>query len=179
MPYSINLRSDNASSSRIRNLWVQCGRLESRPSMESLGYPPHFTLAVFDDAQELDLVSAIESLAPSIARLTVRFDRIRYFETPDSIVLWAAPAASEPLAELHSRVHDRVVSESCRPRYRPGAWVPHCSLAVAIDRARRSEAMAIVETGVSPFEVQFDVIDSARFHPVEVFHERVLSDNDR
>jgi len=142
--------------------------------MDSLGYPPHFTLAVFDDAQEQELISAVDSLYPSLSNVTVRFDRIRYFDTPNSIVLWAAPANSEPLAELHSQVHYRVNSESCRPNYRAGNWVPHCSLAVAIDPVRRSEAMAVVETAIAPFDVVFDVIDCARFHPVEVIYERVL-----
>jgi len=174
MPYSINIRSDDGSSSRIRDLWALCERLEERPSMRALGYPPHFTLAVLDDAQEPRLVAAVESLPESLSTVTVRFDRIAHFETPSSIVLWAAPSNPAPLAELHGQVHERVNSGTCRSNYRPGFWVPHCSLAVAIDLARRSEAMAIVQSEVAPFEVAFDVIDCARFHPVEVFYERVL-----
>lgn len=142
--------------------------------MDSLGYPPHFTLAVFDDVREKELISALDALFPSLSSITVRFNRIRYFETPNSIVLWVAPADSEPLAQLHSKVHDLVNSESCRPNYRAGNWVPHCSLAVAIDPARRSEAMATVETDIASFDVVFDVIDCARFHPVEVIYERAL-----
>jgi hypothetical protein len=34
--------------------------------------------------------------------------------------------------------------------------------------------MEMVEAGISPFEVVFDVIDCARFYPVEVIYERVL-----
>ena len=179
MPYSINLRSDDESSSRIRDLWALCGGLEERPSMRSLGYPPHFTLAVFDEAQEPSLVAAIESLAAARSPVVVRFDRIGHFETPDSIVLWAAPADSKPLTELHGQLHGLIDSAACRSNYRPGVWVPHCSLATAIDLGRRSEAMAVVQTELAPFEVVFDVIDCARFHPVKVIHERALPAADR
>jgi hypothetical protein len=34
--------------------------------------------------------------------------------------------------------------------------------------------MAMVETEIAPFEVVFDVIDCAHFHPVEVIYERTL-----
>ena len=78
------------------------------------------------------------------------------------------------MAELHDQVHQKVEFESCRRNYLPEIWMQHCSLAVAIDPARRSEVMAIVETEISPFEVVFDVIDCVRFHPVEVFCERTL-----
>ena len=142
--------------------------------MEYLGYPPHFTLAAFDNAEESELIAAVESLAASLSRIEVRFDRISHFETPSSIVLWAAPANPAVLAEIHSQVHERVDSNGCRSNYRPGAWIPHCSLAIAIDPARRSEAMAIAQTDISSFEVMFDVIDCARFHPVEVIYERAL-----
>jgi 2'-5' RNA ligase len=174
MPYSINIRSDDVSASKIRDFWALCARLEETPSMDSLGYPPHFTLAVFDYARESTLIAAVESLAASLSRVAVRFDRISHFETPTSIILWAAPADTPPLVKIHRSVHDSVTSENCRAKYRPGIWVPHCSLAVAIDPSRRREAMAIIQTEIAPFEVIFDVVDCAHFHPVEIVHEKDL-----
>lgn len=174
MPFSINIRCDNASARRIRELWSQCGRLEARPSMESLGYPPHFTLAVFDHVGEAELVAAVDGVGSAGSCIPVQFDRIGVFETPDAIVLWAAPSDPAPLTALHHRVHEQIDSPACRAHYRPGAWVPHCSLATAIDKEHRGAATAMVRAGIEPFRVLFDVLDCARFHPVQVLHEQRL-----
>jgi len=174
MPFSINIRSDDPSCQKIRELWALCASLEDQPSMVSLGYPPHFTLAVFDNAQESELTSLVGVLASAVSRVSVSFNRLSYFETPTSIVLWAAPADPAPLAEIHRQVHARIDCESCWPNYRPGTWIPHCSLAIDVDPARRKEAMAIAHSEIAPFDVVFDVLDCARFHPVEVLYERVL-----
>jgi hypothetical protein len=106
MPYSINIRSDNHSSRPIRDLWSLCAALEDQPSMIALDYPPHFTLAVLDEADESRLASAVETVSSRTTQVLVRFDRVRYFETPTSIVLWAAPSDSSKLADVHNAIHE-------------------------------------------------------------------------
>lgn len=174
MPYSINIRSDDRSSQRIRDLWTLCARLEDQPSMVSLGYPPHFTLASFDEAHESQLSRAVDALSSSLSKVRVPFDRINHFEKPGSIMLWASPADSSALTQIHRQLHRHIDSSSCRTNYQPGTWIPHCTLAIDVDPSRRSEALAITRMEIAPFDVVFDVIDCARLHPVDVIHERAL-----
>lgn len=175
MPYSVNIRSDDASSANIRLLWDRCALLEPAASMRSLQYPPHITFAIYDDISREVLVNAFDTAVEGVPPLTVRFDSLGYFDAPHAIVLWAKPALPPEFADFHRRIHSFIDVESCRQNYRPGVWIPHCTLATAVDHCRREEAIALVSQKIEAFEVKFDVADCAYFKPVEVIHEKALS----
>lgn len=175
MPYSINIRSDNVSSAAIKTLWKECAQLEGQPSMEALNYPPHLGLAVYDDIDNALLFDAFDAAFANMPKVIVRFERLGYFETPDRIILWADPILPRAISEVHDRIHTLINPGSCRPNYRPGAWVPHCSLATAIDGSRRDAAIALTRRSIAPIEVEFDVADCAIFPPVKVVREQGLS----
>ena len=137
-------------------------------------YPPHITFAVFDQIEEGKLTSAVEALSSALSPVVVAFDRIRHFDTPSSIILWAAPADPSHLASIHRQLHGLFDRDHCRSNYLPEAWVAHSTLAVSVAPTKRREAMAFTEVKIATFEVVFDVIDCARFHPVEVIHETKL-----
>ena len=174
MAYAINIRSDNDSSDSIRSLWKTCGALETSPSMEAMQYPPHFTLAIYDDIRLPDLFAGFESALDSLSRMTIRFESLGYFEAPDAIILWAAPILPKQLLATHARIHSMIDTSICRKNYRPGVWVPHCSLATSIGLNRKDEALTIAEQSIEPVEVTFDVADCASFMPVKVLREAPL-----
>ena len=174
MPYAVNIRSEHASAASIRSLWDRCASLEQAPSMQSLQYPPHLTLAVYDDIAPDALIDAFDAALGDLPPLTIRFERLGYFDAPHAVILWAEPLLPGELLDFHQRIHQALGAESCRPNYRPGTWMPHCSLAISIDRSRREEAIALAGTSIEAFEVTFDVADCAFFHPVEVLHEKYL-----
>ncbi len=175
MPYAINYRSDDASSSRVRQLWKKCAALEDSPSMEAMQYPPHLTLAIYDDIQQEDLFAGLAAAVECLSNLTIRFESLGFFEAPYGIVLWAAPVLPESVFDAHASVHSTVDTSLCRSNYRPGVWVPHCSLATAVSFERKKEALAIVEQSIEPFEVTFDAADCASFMPVRVLKEAKFS----
>ena len=43
---------------------------------------------------------------------------------------------------MHQAIHAVIDPSLCRPYYRPGAWVPHCTLGMAIPPERRAAAEA-------------------------------------
>jgi len=171
MPYAINYRSDDASSNRVRQLWKKCAALEDSPSMEAMQYPPHLTLAIYDDIQQEELFAGFAAAVECLSNLTIRFESLGLFEAPYGIVLWAAPVLPETVLAAHASIHSTIDSSLCRSNYRPGVWVPHCSLATAISFDRKDEALAIVKQSVEPFEVTFDAVDCASFMPVQVLKE--------
>ena len=175
MTFAISIKCENQSGDVIRSLWSEAALLEQNPSMENLHYPPHITLAIYDDAVISELAQSVDSVFGGSGCFHIRFESIGYFDTPDSIVLWAAPSTSESLMAAHSAVHAAIDPALCRPTYRPGAWVPHCSLATSIDRSRRDEALQFATQNIESFDVVFDFADCVRFLPVEVLHERELS----
>ena len=139
--------------------------------MEALQYPPHLSFAIYDSIDPQKLFDAVDSAFRHCESVTVRFDRLGYFEGPHAIILWAAPVLPERLQSVHDHVHTSIDVNLCRPNYRPGKWTPHCSLALSIDLAMRQQALALVAQSIKPFEVLFDVADCASFLPVYVLHE--------
>ena len=142
--------------------------------MPALDYPPHVTLAVYDDIRTEELFKAFDATFADTPRVYCRFERLDYFVTPSAIVLWAAPIISPDLRSIHQRVHALLDPGRCRYNYRPGVWVPHCSLATSVDPSLKEEVQRLVNRPIKPFDVVFDVADCASFMPVEVIHEKEL-----
>lgn len=174
MAFAFNIRCDNGSADPIRALWETCAALEETPSLKSLGYPPHITLAIYDDVDTAQLYDAFERVFDNLNSVTIRFGGVDFFETPNSLVLWAAPILPRKVLSVHKQIHATIDINLCRPTYRPGAWVPHCSLALSIDPSRREEVVSIVNRPIEPFDVVFDAADCASFLPVEVRREKLL-----
>jgi hypothetical protein len=173
MAAAICLKAVNASAGPVRALWDEVARFESRPSMTGLGYPPHLTLAIYDHLPADQLKSVLREAFAGFPALRLTFTRLRVFEEP--LVLWADPALSPDLAAAHRRVHARLDPLLCRPHYRPGAWVPHCTLGTQISTAGREDAIAFAARPIRPFEVVFDVADCVSFPPVSILGEQALA----
>lgn len=139
--------------------------------METMHYPPHMTLAIYDNAESLELADAVDSVFQHREGALIRFDGLGLFDAPNAIVVWARPQVLQWIRAAHEAIHSRLDAQRCRENYRPGRWRPHCSLALTVNVARRAEAVALVERPVAPFEVLFDVADCATFPPVKVLHE--------
>ena len=170
MPLAISLKAANDTAEPIRALWDEVGRFEDGPSMRALAYPPHITLAVYDELCPDRLRSALKAAFAGGPALRIRFERIGRFGGPP-LVLWAAPSPCALLDRAHALVHGLIDPALCHPHYRPGAWVPHCTLGRRVEESRRGEALAFARGGLAPVEVLFDRADAVRFPPVTVLEE--------
>ena len=144
--------------------------------MRALEYAPHFTFAIYDTghaSMEMQR-TAIERAAVGQTELRLTFNRIRMFAGPP-LVLWADPEPHGALMQMHEAIHAVIDPTLCRPYYRPGFWLPHCTLGMAIPSERREEAAAFAENFRGGIEVVFDVIDCITFPPLRVAVERRLS----
>jgi 2'-5' RNA ligase len=139
--------------------------------MVAMQYPPHITLAIYDEISADDLIAGLSATVAYLSKMTIRFESLGYFEAPYGIVLWAAPLVPQQVIDAHESLHSKLGVKTCRDNYRPGNWVPHCSLAADIDFSRKDDAIGIVEQGIEPFEVTFDTADCASFMPVKVLKE--------
>ena len=174
MPFAITLKAANDTAGPIRALWEEVANLESRPSMAALDYPPHLTLAIYEDVSPDLLKAAFMGAFAETYQLRLTFIRLSVFEGVP-LVLWAEPSPSASLASAHSRVHARIDPTLCHPHYRPGAWVPHCTLASQILPENRAKAAEFAASPIQAFEVVFDVADCVSFPPVVVIDERPLT----
>jgi 2'-5' RNA ligase len=146
--------------------------------MAVLNYPPHITLAVYEDIDPDRLKVALRSAFTEAPALHLTFARLRVFDG-DPLVLWADPLPSPALARAYAAVHARIDPAKCHPHYQPGAWVPHCTLGTEIKNEHRVEAIAFTDRPIEPFDVLFDVADCVSFPPVTVLEEHVLLESER
>ena len=87
----------------------------------------------------------------------------------------ATPSTVSDLTSAHAAVHARIDPGLCHPYYRPGAWVPHCTLGTKIQADRRAEAITLAARPIEPFRVTFSVADCVSFPPVTVLREHRLA----
>lgn len=143
--------------------------------MALLGYPPHITLAIYDDeaVREAEVRDALDRASENLRAVTLTFDGIASFDGPP-MVLWASPRPSAVLLDIHEAIHAAIDPANCRPHYRPGAWKPHCTLGMQVRDDRREAALAFAREASSVFDVIFDALDCVYFPPISPFAWRKL-----
>ena len=175
MAYAINIRSDDASSELVKSIWQAHEQLEEKPSMQMLGYAPHITFAIYNEVAPEQLHQAFDYAFDKTKAVILRFEDVKYFESPQGFVLWLKPLETSSLLAIHQKIHEVINPALCREHYRPDSWVPHCSTATAVTLPNKSKMLSVVEQGIQPFEVVFDVADYVSFIPVEILHEKHLA----
>ncbi|MGC4897216.1 2'-5' RNA ligase family protein [Micromonospora sp. DT31] len=132
MVAALELYLDTDATRRVRVLW---DLLESEgvPSLRSLlgqRHRPHVSLAV---APRLDPERVAEALAGMVvaAPLRLEFPHAGQFV---GRVLWLGAVPTAALLEQHARVHGRLARAGIDvlEHYRPGHWVPHCTLSMRV-----------------------------------------------
>src|SRR5215218_8236853 len=131
MTFAISLKAANGTADPIRALWDQVSLFEEAPSMVALNYPPHVTLAIYDNVAPDLLKITLRRAFAGIPTLRLTFTRLRYFDS-DPLILWANPSPYSALTEACAAVHACIDPAQCHPHYRPGAWTPHCTLGTQI-----------------------------------------------
>ena len=175
MPFAVSVKSVNASADAIIALWDQFSIFEDSPSMRALNYPPHVTLTIYDApevTQEM-AIAAMESAAGGRTAIEIYFNRIRAFDGP-SLVLWADPEPKKLLFDMHRQIHSAVSAEFCRTHYKPGNWVPHCTLAMRTAPGRNADALAFAAQFRGGIRVVFDIVDCVALEPLTVVAEAQL-----
>ncbi|MBR0679569.1 2'-5' RNA ligase family protein [Roseomonas eburnea] len=172
MPYAVTLRLDAAAARPIEAMWRALAEAGLHEDALRLGYPPHVTLTIHPDGVDTQALRRdVARLAAAWAAVPLRFSGLGTFVAPEP-VLWLAPVVTETLLAHHRSLSGALADLPCDPHYRPGAWVPHVTLAkggAAGDpgwMGRAFDCLAPLWPGVVP--ARADCLDLVRFRPVAV-----------
>ncbi len=129
MALSVCLLPEDSADRAVRRLWQ---RLEDAGVATLLSHThgrhvPHLTLASLT-SYDLDAVQTALTALSGGGPLVARLDALGMF--PRSRV-WLAPTVTTALLERHRSVVEAVSATGAdvHPRYRPGEWLPHLTLA--------------------------------------------------
>jgi len=170
MPYAIVLKCSNASAAPVTDLWLEASRFETIPSMERLNYPPHLTFAVYEDILPENLFATAQKVFGNMPAISIEFLDIDHFPN-EMLVLWARPADDHVLRRIHRAIHDHIDPALCHVHSRPDHWQPHCTIAMSIPAASKTQALEWATQKRAPFTVTFDTVDCISFPPVEILEQ--------
>jgi len=170
---AVTLRAGDGDLSPILALQDRAERLEDAPSVRALGYAPHLTLCLFSGRRSQDALAALAGLTAPSDGFTLEFLRLRYFDGP-SLVVWLEPEPHAALRRMQASLVAAMGRQGCDPHYTPDAWVPHCSIALAVPRDRLDQVRALCAAEFKPFRARFDRLECVEFPPVEIVASREI-----
>ena len=164
MAFAVTLLFEPDIATAIVSRWEQLAAAGVSRSMLDLGYPPHVTLAVHDGPIAVGAAVALDRVFAQADRMAVTLTGITTFG-PGSGVCYAALAPSPDLMRLHARTVS-AMGDGCRPHYRAGCWIPHCTLATDMPDPDIGRAHALLGKDWRPLQGFFARAELVEFVPV-------------
>ncbi|MGC5021045.1 2'-5' RNA ligase family protein [Micromonospora sp. DT47] len=141
MVAALELYLDTDATRRIRVLWdaLEAEGVQSLRSLLEQRHRPHVSLAV---APRFDPDRVAEALAGTVvaAPLRLNFQHAGQFV---GRVLWLGVTPTAELLAHHALVYERLTRAGVElaEHYRPGRWVPHCTLSMRVPNTLMAAAV--------------------------------------
>jgi 2'-5' RNA ligase len=171
MVAALELYLDTDATRRIRVLWeaLESEGVQSMRSLLGQRHRPHVSLAV---APQLDPDQVAGALAGTVVAAPLRLS-FQYAGQFVGRVLWLGPTPTAELLTHQETVHTGLLRAGVpvSEHYRPGRWVPHCTLSMRVPNVLMAAAVRRC-LEVLPIEatvVAAAVVDHARgiVHPLD------------
>lgn len=163
MPYAIEMFLDDHADRQVRQIWAALdeGGIPSLASEPGADYHPHVTLSVFDCQDVGKVAKHLRPILAETVGVSLPLAALGFFLT-DEAPMFLGVVPSPRLLELHHAVHeateplvDRIVRY-----YRPGALMPHCTLAMRVsDRARAHTIAARFPTPITAHAASAQIVE--------------------
>ena len=134
--YAVELLLDPGAEAAVLDVWREVRTRTGSPVLFDLAGQPHVTLAVHEERDGPPLDRAVRAFAAP--ETPVLLSSVGTFPG-DEGAAFLAPVVTDDLLELHRRWH--AASPGSHHLYRPGQWVPHCTVGIRLDGPALSEAL--------------------------------------
>ena len=167
MGYAVELNLCRGNAARVVKVWESLAREGLNPVMLDLGAQPHVSLAVFEELNPEALRADLRRFAEVTPPLSVDLAFAGTFPTAEGVV-FLAPVVTQELLALHSRFHSvlRERGIDSVEYYRPGNWVPHCTVAIDLAPDQVAAALEICVQSQAFGPVILDELSLIEFRPV-------------
>lgn len=160
MPFAVELHFDDVSDRQVRTAWARLDAqgIRSLGSVPHSHYRPHVSMAVCDGLDAAKSSDALREAVGDVVGLVLPLASLGFFLTAESVAFLGVTPSNELLA-AHRRIHAVVskVASGLWPYYKPGAWMPHCTLATGV--ADRGAVALIVAAFELPIIASVDSVD--------------------
>lgn len=131
--FAVVLYFDEFTEHRVRQAWDALDQygVPSAGATNEPDYRPHITLAMLDTAYPEQAVARLRLPLANVAGLPVSMTALGFFLT-NRAPAYLAVAPTSALLRLHDQVHAALGGMDTWAYYRPGNWMPHCTLAMDV-----------------------------------------------
>lgn len=163
MPFAVEIFFAESAERRVRNLWSALEKAQIPSRVKTGGFRPHLTLAVFDGHTE-DFPARLKQFAQNLPPLTLCFPSVGIFPQPEGVVFFGAVLSAE-LSSVHEAFHQEFAGSlhGSREYYRPGQWIPHCTLAIGLTPEEIPGAVRVFASEPLPLTAQAQKIGLVEF----------------
>jgi len=165
--YAIVLYFDEVTSNKLNKVIQTVAELSGNHYMIDTKIPPHITIGSFLCAEPELLIKEVGNFAETIETFQVQFDDVRAFEPK---VLFASPIKDEYLEKINIKINE-LLNDCFLPAdneyYTPEKWVPHCALAVRLDKEQFEKVKNIGNEINLPLFAEVQQIALAKCNPYE------------
>ncbi len=144
--FAVVLYFDDFTEKRVRQAWAALDShgVPSAGSTYEESYRPHITLAMLNTPYPEQAAARLRMPLANVAGLPVSMTALGFFLT-NKAPAYLAVAPTSALMRLHENVHSALGAMETWPYYRPGNWMPHCTLAMDVT-CQTTVAEALGET---------------------------------
>ena len=172
MPYALELGFDDHAAAVVRRVWHDLEDV-GIVYMARSGARPHVSVGIWDSLDRGAAEAELTRFAAEVTPLPITLASVGFFP---QVAIFLAPTVTSELLELQAGLHRRFGRVGAAPweHYRPGAWVPHCTLATDFTAEQFTRALEIARRVALPIACRLVEIAIVEFRPVKQLVSRAL-----
>ncbi|KAF8390365.1 hypothetical protein HHK36_024890 [Tetracentron sinense] len=173
--FAVELYFDPALENQVLKAWNVLARRQISTQLIEIESRPHITLLSSPNLDPVKLEHVLKNFASNQEPMLLSLSSIGSLPS-DSNVLFLSPTPSLSLLQFHSQLCDVLKKEGVEigEEYRPGSWIPYCSVAQEVPKNRMAEAFFLLrdlKLPVSGYAIDIGLVE---FSPVREFFSFVL-----
>ena len=159
MNFAVELCFDEQADARVREIWERIEQAGLPSRLLEFGHTPHVSLGVCAELDWRAFAPKLAAFAASEPPLHATLVSLGTFANREGAVFLGLINTPELLA-LHARFDALFAADAREPRdyYRPGRWVPHCTLTTALDPGQVAATLRVCLDVTLPIQARFESV---------------------